>query len=166
MKTVRHTGAGPAVHIAPAVADHPALREVEMKGGGGIVQHARLGLAAASLGVGPALAGRDAGLDARDGRQQFLQVGVHRRDHGEAQGAAPDIGLVGGDDQHIAGRVEPGTRCDGIRVEREFLQRDRRAGFALAHDGQVQGAIAVEKNCTPRSHRTPTLCFPISSDSP
>jgi len=41
MKTVFATGGGPTVNVAPAVADHPALREVNLQIAGRAQKHSR-----------------------------------------------------------------------------------------------------------------------------
>ena len=131
---------------APAVADHPALREVEAEGGGGVEQHARRGFAAAVGRVVDALAGCVADFDARDLRDEFSQVGMHDFHIRQRLRAAADIGLVGGDDQNVTGGVEAAAGFRRIRIEDKFLEGGRRVRLPRLHHRDVQRAVAVEED--------------------
>lgn len=139
-------GALTAVDVTPAVADHPGPAEIEIEEQGGIGQHARGGFAAVVLRVVETLPGGVAHLDVRQGRDETTEFGVHRIDDGGGLSAAAYVGLVGGDDENVAGGGEGGAGFRDTREELELGQRAGRVGFAVADDLAVQGAVAIEEN--------------------
>ena len=89
-----------AIHVAPAVADHPALRKVNAEFARGAQQHARLRLAA--IAVGQTLAGMITDFHAVK-RQLPAHFSVDGFDQFQLDCAATDIRLVRGDDEQKAG---------------------------------------------------------------
>ena len=118
-------GAAAAIHVAPAVADHPGAGEVDAQRRSRIQQHAGLGFPPAVFRVVATLARSEADLNPDDLRDEDLQAGVHRRDDGWRHGAAADIGLVRRNNEKVAGGVQRTAGCWGIGVETEFVGRCR-----------------------------------------
>ena len=139
-------GALAAVDVAPAVADHPGAGKVETEEHSGVGEHTGSGFAAVVFGVIDALAGGVAGFDVSDRRDELAEAGVHRFDDGLRLRAATDVGLVGDDDEHIAGGGEGGAGFGDARDEFELGERGGRVGLAVADDLSVQRAVAVEKD--------------------
>jgi hypothetical protein len=136
-----------AVNIAPAVAHHPTASEIESESSGGIEQHSRRGFAPQA---GRRSATRVvADLNVVNSRYEPAQMCMHSLDHGLRLGATSDIGLVGGDDQHEAGRFQAFTAFRNTVEQCEFLYCGGWVRFAVVYDRTVQGAVAVEKNSGP-----------------
>ncbi len=145
-KNCADAGALAAVNVTPAVADHPRPAEIEIEEQGGVGQHARGGFATVVLRVVEALPGGVAHLDVRQGRDEPTEFGVHRIDDGGGLGAAADVGLVGSDDENVAGGGEGGASLGNTGEELELGKGVRWVGFAVADDLAVQGAVAIEEN--------------------
>jgi len=95
---------------------------------------------------GLAATGIVADLDACDLRHELPQAGVHRLDHGRRLGAAADIGLVRHDHERIAGGAQRATGRRHAEKQLKFGQRGRRVRLAVADDGYVERAVAVEEH--------------------
>ena len=100
----------------------------------------------AVLGVRDALAGSVANLDVGEGGDEFAEPRVHGLDDGLGLVAAADVGLVGGDHEHIAGGGELGASLGHTGEKREFGQGSRRVGFAGADDLKVERAVAIKED--------------------
>ncbi len=71
---------------------------------------------------------------------------MHRLDDRLGLGAAPNVRLVGGDNQQKAGLLEAGAVICGTGIKLEVIQVGRRVGFSFADHLDVQGAVTIEKN--------------------
>ena len=134
------------VDVAPAIADHPALRQIDVQFFGGAEQHSRLWFAA--IAVGSTLAGMIADLDSIQS-DPLTQVFMERFHGGLGQSTAADVWLVRGDDEKETGLLQPGARFDDAWENLEFLQHRRRVGLAVTGEGAVDDAIAVQEDGPP-----------------
>ena len=117
-----------------------------MEGAGGVEEHAGGGLAAVVGRIGEALAGGVADLEVGERRDERAETRVHGFDDGGGLGAAADVGLVGDDDENVAGGGEGGAGRGDTGEEFEFGEGGGRVGLAVADDLAVQGAVAVEED--------------------
>ncbi len=131
------------IDVTPAVAHHPALREVDAQCLSRAQQHSRLGFA--TIAVGRALAGMIADLDSV-GCDLPAQVFMERFHGGLPESAASDIGLIRGHDEKEAGLFQFGARFDDAGENLEFLQGRRGIWFAVTGERAVEDAVAVEED--------------------
>ena len=140
-------GGGAGGDVARLIADRPALREVEAEIGGGLFEHAGLGLAPividfvfddGGLGVVGAVVG---GVDV--GAGVFAELAAHFLVDGFdgvfIEHAAGDAGLVGDDDEAVAQRADGGEGGGGAGEEFYF------GGIAEVAIIVDDGVVAVEK---------------------
>ena len=71
---------------------------------------------------------------------------MHGLDDGLVLVAAADVGLVGGDDEHVAGVVQGAASFGHAGEEFELGKGGRRVGLTGAHDLAVERAVAVEED--------------------
>jgi hypothetical protein len=71
---------------------------------------------------------------------------VHRLDHGLGLDAAPDIRLVGHDDQRITYGLQLAASSRDIGEQPEFIDGLRRVRLAGTNDLDVEGAVTIQKN--------------------
>ena len=63
--------------------------------------------------------------------------------------AAGDVGLIGADDDQVAGLLEPAHGVLNAGQETKLGERGRRNGFAVALEVGVDDAVAIEKDGRP-----------------
>ncbi len=135
------------LEIAGFIADQRRARQVEAELGGGLLEHAGRGLAAAA---GPPV-GAHAGLGVVRAEVRPVEPGAGRgeqlcdpRGHGIELGlgvlAAGDAGLVGGDDDREPGGPERRDRGGGARDE------DHAIGLVEVLDLLVDHAVPIEEH--------------------
>jgi hypothetical protein len=136
------TGVGAGVDIAPAVADHETLGEIDVVLRGGIQKEAWLRFAAAAVVwvVVPADA------DVVEHREGGAEGSVDGIDRGARDFAAGDVGLVGDNDEEVAGILEASEGGRGLGINVEIGEGGGRNGFAVVDDGFVEDAIAIEED--------------------
>ena len=135
-----------AIHIAPAVAHHPALGEVNAEFARGTKQHAGFRLAA--IAVGHALAGVETDFHPVNG-QLCQHVRVDFFNDFLLQSATTNIGLVRGDDEQKAGGLQLRAGGRNFRQNFKFSQARRRIRAGVAFQSPIDDAVAVEKNSAP-----------------
>ena len=116
---------------------------------GGVEKHAGLGLAPAGRLAHSRI---EAHLDPVDLRDKLKQARVHRVDQGPGNGAAPDVGLVGRDDEQKAGLLERAAAGGDPFVQPELLDRARRERLPIPDDLDVQRSVPVQEDCGPQRH--------------
>ena len=131
-----------AINVAPAVADHPALREIDAEFVCGVKQHARRRFAKIAR---DALPGIVADLDAIDW-QRRAHFPVHRLDDLARLCAASDIGLVRGDDEEEACCLQLRARVRDAGQEFKILHARGRVRLAVTDNGTIDDAIAIEED--------------------
>jgi hypothetical protein len=134
-----------AIHVPPAIAHHPALHQVNVQCAGRALQHA--GLRFATIAIGRALARMITNFHAVDG-QPTAHFGMYGFDDFFLERAAPNIWLVGHDDQQEAGGFEFGTRRWNLGKNLKFGQASWRIGLGFTLQGTVDNPVTVEKNST------------------
>lgn len=113
-----NAGASSAVDVAPAIADQPGAREVEIEGGGGIEDHTGLGLASAGRFAAAWIV---ADLDTFNLGDEGAQAIMHGIDDELRLRAATDVRLVGDDHQGVAGLIERTAGGGDIGEELELV---------------------------------------------
>lgn len=132
-----------AIHVAPAVAHHPAFRQVRFQIPRGAEQHAGFGFAAIAMRL--PLAGMIANFHALNGQLRH-EPGMDFFHGGLFQRAAANVGLIGGDDEQKAGGFQFRAGFGDAGKDFKIRQGARRIGFAIAFDGAIDDAIAIEKD--------------------
>ena len=131
-----------AVHVAPAIADHETLPEIDTERFRSIQQHARFRFA-------PPRAGTIVRVAA-----YFETIDRQRRAHGLVDifqyfgrlRASADIRLIGHYHKKEARALEKAACLPDAIQNFKLLHRIRRIGFAVAHHGPIDDAIAIEKD--------------------
>src|SRR5688572_21352026 len=129
--------------VAPAVADHEALRQVDAVTFRRVENQAGRRLAAVAV-VGVVVEAR---FDAVQ-RQGGHQVVVERIDGLTGSGAAHDVRLVRHDDQAKAGAPQLVQRIFDAGEDVKLCNRAWRLAGPAVGDGFVDHAVAVEEHCT------------------
>ena len=132
-----------AIDVAPAVAHHEALREVNAQLLRGALQHP--GLRLATIAIGRAFARMITNLHAIQG-QLTAHVRVERFDEGLRNRAAPDIGLIGGDDEEESGVLQLSTSLSHSGKNLELRETGRWVWLVVANKRAIDDAVAVEEN--------------------
>jgi len=148
------TGGVAAIHVTPAVAHHPTLRQINVQFLRRAQEHARLRLPA--IAIRRALAGMKTGFHPVN-RQLRQQVRVNFFDDFPRQRAAPDIRLVRGDDEQKTGGLQFPQRCRNFGQNFKFRERGRRIRLASALQRAVDDAVTVKK------HGATRFRFPLSA---
>lgn len=132
------------IHITPAVAHHPASRQINIQLPRRALQHAGLGLP--TVAIRRAFAGMITDFDAIN-RQLRRHVRMDFFNDFLGERAAANIGLIRGHDQKKTGSLE--LRAGGGNVEKNFKfgQTRRRIRFPLALQRTVNYPVAIKKNC-------------------
>lgn len=145
-------------NVAPAVANHIAGGQIDIKFASGIEQQARLRFATGA----PISVDMRAHLD-RIERKFCHQPVVHLRKHHRGLLAGRQVGLVGDDDIEKSSFAKFQQRVGNARQNFKFFQCDRRKRLAVAHESAVDHSIAIQKNGPPRwwarpSHHLVAIC--------
>ncbi len=148
------TGGMATVHVPPAVADHPTLRQINVQFARDAEQHSGLGLA--TIAVGQTFTRMKANFHTVN-RQLRRHVRVDFFDDFLFQGAAANIGLVRGDDKQKISGFQFGQSCGNFRENFKLCERRGRKRFSITLQGAVDDTIAVKKNCAPHFR------FPLSA---
>ena len=134
-----------SLNVAPTIAHHPTLREVEAEMRGGRDQHAGTRFAART-GLAMIFPAMVANLNEVDARNERSQMPVHGFHDLSVLRAATDIRLVGDDNQDETGGFELFAALGNALVKSKLLQSGRRIGSAFANNLAVKGAIAIEED--------------------
>ncbi len=137
------SGGMAAINVPPAVAHHPALRQVNAQGLRRPQQHAGFGLAA--VAVGCALARMIANFHAVNG-QLLAHAGVDGFDYFPLECVATNVGLVGHHHEQKTGLFQLCTGGGNLGENFKFVQVPGRIRFAVTLQCAVDDAIAVKKN--------------------
>jgi len=129
-----------AIHIAPAVANHPALSKINAQLARGAQQHAGLRLAAVAVRL--ALAGVETNLNAVN-RQLRQQMRVNHFDDFPFQSAAPNVWLVRRNDKKESGSFQFCASSGDFRKDFKFVQISRRERLMVALQRPIDDAVAV-----------------------
>jgi len=132
-----------AIHISPAIANHPAFRQINVQFARGAQQHARLRLAA--VAIGQTLARVKTNLHAVNGKL-LDQMRVNCFHEFLFQGAASDIRLVRRNDQQKSGGFQFRAGAGNFGKEFKFIQVSRREWLAVAFQRAVDDTVAIQKN--------------------
>ena len=132
-----------AIYIAPAVTNHPTLRQINVQFARRAEQHAGLRLAAVAVGF--TLSWMKTNLHAVNGKL-LHQVRVNIFHEFLFQGAASDIRLIRRNDQQKFGGFQFRAGVGNFGKDFKFIQASRRKRFAVAFQRAVDYAIAVKEN--------------------
>jgi len=137
-------GSVAAIHIAPAVADHPALRKVNAEFARSLKQHPRLGLA--TFTIGQDFARMKTNFHAVN-RQLRRHVRVDFFDNFLGERAPANIRLIRGNDEQKTSGLQLGTRGGNFGQNFKLSQTRRRIWLAVTFQRAIDDAVAVEENC-------------------
>lgn len=128
------------VDVAPAVADDEAGGEVDLMAGGACEHESGLGFAAGAI-VFVVVIADDEIVEGEGGAEEIVNL----FDGGLGLAAAGDVGLVGDDDEEEAGGAETVEGFGGAGEDLHFGSGGGRVGAAIADDGAVEDAVAIEE---------------------
>ena len=111
------TGGIATIHVAPAIADHPALRKINAEFAGGAQQHA--GLRFATITIGCTFTGVITNPDAVN-RQPPAHFGVNGFHDFPLERPATNIRLVGHDHEQKTGLFKTMACCRDFRKNFKF----------------------------------------------
>jgi hypothetical protein len=145
-------GIAARLKVAPSIADHKGLRQIDATFIAHLQYKARLRLSART-GVAIIMIAGQNPVDAELG----LEASIDGFDSGSGYPATSDIRLVRHYDQIEPCMPEFTRRLWYSGKNLEFREIARRVGGSLAYDGKIEDTIAVEKNsardhCTCDSH--------------
>lgn len=141
------TGRVPAIHIAPAVAHHPTLLQINSQFPSGSKEHAWFRLAAVAIGLASARV--KAGFDAIEW-QKRAHVLMHVLDRFARHQTTSDIGLVGGDDEEKPSITQSLAGFSDARQDFEFAHPRGWIRQVVADDRTVNYTISIQED---RAHR-------------
>jgi len=138
------TGRFASRYISVAITHYVAVFYINFPPLRGGEQHAGLGFAAGATGV--LAVGTHADVIHRHARPELRMHGLY---NSGIHQAIPDVGLIGNDDDEKTGVLEVTHGARGAGQQPEIFQPARRIGFAAAHLGAANHAIAIQKYRTP-----------------
>jgi len=140
------TGGVAAIHVAPAVAHHPALRQINVQFARDVEQHA--GLRLATIAIGQAFARMKTNFHAVN-RQMRHHVRVDFLDDFPGKRAASNVRLIRGNHEQKTGGFQFGARGGNFGKNLKLRQVGRRIRLAIALQRAIDDAIAIKKYCAP-----------------
>ena len=146
------TGRVAAIHITPAVPNHPTARQINVQLARRPEQHARLRFA--TIAIRLALSRMEAGLDPVE-RQVARHILMHVFDRFARDQTAANIGLIGGNDEEESGLPKPPASVPDAGQNLELADAGGWIRHVVANDSAVDHAIPVQEDRAPglRVHR-------------
>src|SRR5690348_4901280 len=135
------SGSLPGFDVAPAIAHDEARLQIDVPAARRFEQEAGTRLAAGAA-VGIVVR---ANLDVVE-LQELPQLSMNRVHLLARNSPASDIRLVGNENQRKSGFAQLAARFENAGQQPQFGQRRRRVRLAVADDGAVYHAVAIQKN--------------------